>query len=218
MNQHKPAGCQEELDKLKIPDRDKAHLLLEEANKRNPGPWYAHSKQVAFAAEKISHYHPRMDPEIGYILGLLHDIGRREGVFGMRHVYDGYQFLTQEGYPDAARICLTHSYPIPDVDYGATYWDCTQVQRDFVQGVLEHIEYSPYDRLIQFCDSICLPSGPVLMEKRLVDIALRYGINQYTLLKWRAFFQTQRELEAEIGRSVYDLLPGVVENTFNNNL
>lgn len=199
---------------MKIPDREEAHRYLEEANERNPGPWYAHSIEVASAAEKIARQHPEMDPEISYVMGLLHDIGRREGVYGMRHVFDGYQFLTQEGYPDAARVCLTHSYPIPKVEYGATCWDGNLEQRDFVQNFLNNTKYTSYDRLIQFCDSICLPSGPVLMEKRLVDVTLRYGFNQNTLQKWRAFIEIQRELEAKIDGSVYSLLPGVGENTF----
>jgi hypothetical protein len=201
---------------MKVPTRARALRYLHEANAQNPGPWVEHSKHVALAAVKIAQHHPAMDPDLAYMVGLLHDIGRREGVFGMRHVYDGYVFLEQEGYPDAARFCVTHSYPIPNVAYGATAWDGTLAQRNFVQNVLDSIEYTPYDHLIQFCDSICLPSGPVLMEKRLVDVALRYGFNQYTLKKWRALFRIQREFETVIGKSIYGLLPGVMDNTFTS--
>ena len=203
---------------MRIPDRIKAFQYLKEANRRNPGLWIEHSRQVALAAEKIAHHHPEMNPENAYIMGLLHDIGRREGVYGMRHVYDGYNFLIQEGYPDAARICITHSYPIPNVEFGSNHWDGTQAQRDFVMSFLSGIEYTPLDQLIQFCDSICLPSGPVLMEKRLVDVALRYGFNHHALENWQAFFRIQREFEAVIGESVYNLLPEVVDNTFERNL
>jgi len=45
-------------------------------------------------------------------------------------------------------------------------------------------------------------------------VALRYGINDFAVAKWKATFQIKQDFEAVIGRSIYDLLPGVVENTF----
>jgi len=52
------------------------------------------------------------------------------------------------------------------------------------------------------------------MEVRLVDVALRHGVNAYTVARWEAYRGLLREVEGIIGRSVYGLLPGVVENTF----
>ena len=132
----------------------------------------------------------------------------------MRHVIDGYHFLMDEGYPDAAQICLTHSYPIPDVGAGSGKWDGTKAEEEFVANFLAESAYSPYDRLIQLCDALCLPNGPVLMEKRLLDVSLRHGFNDFTIRKWQAFFDIQAEFEETIGQSIYSLLPGVVENTF----
>ena len=63
-------------------------------------------------------------------------------------------------------------------------------------------------------DALALPSGFCLIEKRLLDVALRRGFNAYTRDKWKAFLQIQQDFEAVIGQSIYDLLPGVVENTF----
>jgi hypothetical protein len=174
----------------------------------------AHSIQVGEAAQRIAAAHPELDPEKAYIFGLLHDIGRREGVSDMRHVLDGYNFLLTEGYPEAARICLTHSYPIADVGARSGKWDGTAEEESFVADFLAKIEFTPYDRLIQLCDAICLPSGPVLMEKRLLDVTLRHGFNDFTTRKWRAFFDIQKEFEIAISGSIYSLLPGVVENTF----
>jgi hypothetical protein len=199
---------------MKIPTRQQAEAYLVEAEQLNPGSWIDHSREVALAAQAIANHHPDLDPETAYILGLLHDIGRREGVTDMRHVIDGYNFLLAEGYPYAARASLTHSFPLPEADSGAGKWDCDQEQVDYVQSYLLEIEYSPYDRLIQLCDAICLPSGPVLMEKRLIDVALRHGFNQFTLAKWQSFFLIQNDFEKVIGQSIYNLLPRVVENTF----
>jgi hypothetical protein len=199
---------------MEIPTRQQAEDYLAEAEECNPGPWVAHSIQAAEAAQRIATAHPDLDAENAYILGLLHDIGRREGIAGMRHVMDGYYFLTTEGYPDAARICLTHSYPIQDVNAGSSPWDGSVGERKFVAEYLAKIEYTAYDRLIQLCDAICLPSGPVLMEKRMVDVTMRYGPNEFITQKWQAFFAIREDFEAMIGKSIYSLLPGVVENTF----
>ena len=199
---------------MDIPTRQQADNYLEEASNNNPGPWVDHSIQAAESAERIAVAHSGLDPESAYVLGLLHDIGRREGIAGMRHVIDGYNFLIAEGYADAARICLTHSYPIADVNAGSSPWDGSTNERKFVAEYLAEIEYTTYDRLIQLCDAICLPTGPVLMEKRLLDVTLRYGPNKFTTRKWQAFFGIQKDFEKAIGQSIYRLLPQVVENTF----
>ncbi len=67
---------------MTIPTLTQAQTLLAEAETRNPGPWVAHSINVARAAQLIAERHPDLDPDRAYILGLLHDIGRREGVTG----------------------------------------------------------------------------------------------------------------------------------------
>lgn len=199
---------------MKIPALADAQAILQEAGRLNPGQWEDHSRQVAAAAQAIAACHPQMDAGAAYVLGLLHDIGRRVGVTSMRHVIDGYRYLISLGYEDAARVCLTHSYPVKDAACGSSAWDGSPTEYDFVQAYLDRIEFTPYDRLIQLCDSIAMPSGACLMEKRLVDVVLRYGFNHCTLRKWGAFFQIKDEFEGAIGRSIYTVLPGVVENTF----
>jgi hypothetical protein len=199
---------------MKIPSLQQTEELLLEAQQLNPGPWVEHSRHVAQAAQAIAACHPDLDDQAAYILGCLHDIGRRFGVTGMRHALDGYRFLQSKGYPDAARICLTHSHPIKTAASGSARWDTTQEEYDFVQAYLDEIEYDLYDRLIQLCDSLAMSSGFCLMEKRLVDVVMRYGMPPLTLLKWEAYFQIKADFERQIGRSIYSLLPGVVENTF----
>jgi HD superfamily phosphodiesterase len=76
------------IQNMKIPTLDVAERLLKEAETRNPGPWVAHSKNVALAAKCIAE-HSNLDAEAAYIMGLLHDIGRREGITKMRHTLDG---------------------------------------------------------------------------------------------------------------------------------
>lgn len=199
---------------MKIPSLDEAESLLQEAQSLNSGPWGAHSRYVAQAAQAIAQYLDNVDPQAAYILGCLHDIGRRFGVTGMRHVMDGYRFLLSKGFEDAARISLTHSYPIKTAACGSAQWDGSEEEYEFVQSYLDGIEYTPYDRLIQLCDSLAMSTGFCLLEKRLVDVVLRYGFVPLTVQKWKAYFQIKDDFDRQLGRSVYSLLPGVIENTF----
>ena len=202
---------------MKIPTRKEAETLLNEVAKRNPGPWTSHSAYVAKAAEIIAAHHPRLNPEVAYILGYLHDLGRSEGVTHMRHIIDGYRLLHDRGFDDAARACMTHSFPLQDVNAVFGKWDCTPQEFEFAKTYLSETEYNDYDRLIQLCDALALPSGFCLIEKRLVDVALRYGPNGYTVPKWTAVLNLLKRFEDLIGRSIYSILPGVVENTFGFN-
>ncbi|MCE5284324.1 MAG: HD domain-containing protein [Pelosinus sp.] len=197
-----------------MPTRADAISMLNEAEKLNPGKWVQHSLYVAQAAEAIGMAHPRLNGEEAYVLGCLHDIGRRSGITYMRHAYDGYDFLSEQGYDDAARICLTHTFWFKGTyDYPGER-DCSFEEIEFVNSYLSAIEYDEYDWLIQLCDCLALPTGFCLLEKRLVDIAIRYGTTKYTAEKWRQLFEIKNLFEQEIGQSIYNLLPGVRENTF----
>ena len=199
---------------MNIPERAEAERLLSEAEAKNPGGWADHARYVALAAKNIAEVHPELDAEAAYILGLLHDVGRQEGVTGMRHALDGYIFLQGLGFEDAARICLTHSHPLQNVHAVFGTWDCSPEEFKFVEAYLMGLEYTAYDKLIQLCDALALSTGICLLEKRCMDVALRYGVTELTVPKWRATFKVKSEFEGAIGRSIYSVLPGVVENTF----
>ncbi len=202
---------------MKIPNLEESQNLLFEAEKLNPGPWVQHSIYVAQAAEAIAKLHPTLDPTAAYILGTLHDIGRRVGVMDLRHLPEGYRFLSTRGFEDAAQISLTHAFPVKDIHVITGEWDCSVQDFEFVKAYLSQVEYSDYDRLIQLCDALALPTGFCLIEKRLVDLAFRYGVDHHTLPRWKGYFNNQQEFERIIGRSIYSVLPGVIENTFGFN-
>jgi len=193
---------------LLLPSIEEAHALLLDAERMNPGAWAAHSRFVARAAASIAAAVPGMDANAAYIVGLLHDIGRREGVMDMYHILTGYRYLMGLGYPDAARICLTHCFPLQDIRAVGDNWDGTPEELAFVAGYIEPLVYDDYDRLIQLCDALALPDGFCLLEQRFVDVALRRGINDFTLDRWRATFEIMRSFEARCASSIYSLLPG----------
>jgi len=199
-----------------IPTIPEAHERLDQAGRRNPGPWVDHAKVAGDAARVIAILHPSLEPDHAYVLALLHDIGRgasRPGVADVRHILDGYQLMRDRGFDECARICLTHSFPIKRTAAFAAAWDCPPEEQQFVQDYLDSAEYTTYDRLVQLCDALALPSGVCLIE-RLVDVALRHGFNALTQAKWQAIFALESEFSGALGASIYSVLPNVVVNTF----
>lgn len=201
---------------ISFPSLAESKLLLEEGRLLNPGPWAEHSIHVGKAAELIAQNCPNLNSELASILGILHDIGRRFGVTSMRHSLDGYHFLAQKGYIIPAKICITHSFPYKNVNAVFGNWDCNDEEFNFVKSFLDNIEFDDYDRLIQLCDALALPQGFCLMEKRMIDVALRHGLNEYIVQKWQETFKIQKYFENKLGKSLYSILPGVVENTFDH--
>lgn len=201
-----------------VPKLEEAQILLEEAGALNPGAWINHSKYVAESARLIAEETKELNPEVAYILGLLHDIGRREGITDMHHIISGYNFLKAKNFNEAAKICLTHPFLVKKIECYSGKWDCSELEIEFIKEYLSSIEFNEYDKLIQFCDAIALPSGFCLIEKRMVDVVLRYGINDLTIEKWKITMELKRHFESKIEKSIYTILPGVVENTFDLNI
>lgn len=197
-----------------VPSVEEAKLLLKEAEKLNPGPWVDHSIYAGQAAELIARNCDDMNSDTALVLGMLHDIGRRFGFTNMRHSIDGYNFALEKGFDMLAKICLTHSFNFKDIKTSFGTWDCSDEEYNFVKNYIDSVAYDDYDRLIQLCDALALPNGFCLMEKRMVDVALRHGIHEHILPKWKAAFETKEYFEKKMGKSIYSVLPGVVENTF----
>ena len=95
--------------------------------------------------------------------------------YGLMHDIGRYAGVTSEKHLiDGYRFCLEH----------------------FVKNAV----YDDYDRLVQLCDSLALPSGFCLLE--------------IMAERWRRILEIRDMFEKKINGSIYDLLPGVEENTF----
>lgn len=200
----------------RLPSKERAEQELLEASQLNPGPWVGHSKNTGYACQYIAEKCPDLNPEKAYIIGLLHDIGRRGGIMSVRHIIDGYRYCMAQGWEDAARGCMTHSFMIKNVDSEIGVWDISNDDREMMKQTLDSITYNDYDRLLQLCDSLALDSGFCLLEKRFVDVTRRYGVCKYTVARWNAVFEIKEYFEKIIGKSIYDILPDVKENTFRD--
>lgn len=196
---------------MAVPTPAEAESLLREAEQLNPGPWVAHSRNVALAAQFIAQRHPQLDPERAHTLGLLHDIGRRTGPNKDRHILDGYEYLRGLGYDDAARIALTHSFVIPALATLQGDWDGTPAEWERLRVALAGAKQTEEDRLLQLCDSLALADGFCTVHERLVDVALRYSVNDQTIAKWRAALDLKRHFDQACGLNIYRLLPGLCE-------
>ena len=194
-------------------NRDQALALLQWAGEQNPGPWTDHSLHAARAALEIAR-RCGLDGERAWVLGALHDIGRWEGVRDLHHTIAGYRLLMEKGDEGAARICLTHSFPLPDPSAYLGEWDVSEAERAFITEFIARARMDDFDRLIQLCDALCLPQGVCLIEKRLIDVALRHGVSERTPEKWRAIFAIRDEFERRMGASVYAPFDEAVSNTF----
>ncbi|MBR5536106.1 MAG: HDOD domain-containing protein [Clostridia bacterium] len=187
---------------------------LEKGYEINPTRWVDHARYTGEAARNIAEA-AGLDGEKAYVLGLLHDIGRRWGFSGIRHIVDGYNYAMEKGWDDVARISMTHSFAenIPNIN--PSMMDMTREELEFTKSYLANIEFDDYDRLMHMCDNIALHSGYVLMEKRMIDISMRHGVHEGTVKRWQELFEIKDYFEKKMGRSIYSVLPGVVENTFD---
>ncbi len=194
-----------------LPTAEEAMRELKLAGELNPGPWVKHSVNVGIAAKKIAEKIPSMNPEKAYILGLLHDIGRRVGIVDIpTHVYEGYRYCMGKGWDEAARICMTHSYLRMRDEFACE----PETERE--KTIMEYVtncEADDYDRLIQLCDSLAVDYGFVILEKRFVDVTRRYGIMEGYIKGWEIAFAVKESFEKEMGCSVYDILPDVGRTT-----
>lgn len=186
-----------------IPTREEALALLAEAEPHNPGPWGDHSRTAAHCAEKIAAA-CGLDPDKAFVLGLLHDIGRRFGKRHLGHVSDGYSYMTELGYDEVARICLSHSFNDQSLESYIGHRDTTPEETALIETNLAAMVYDEYDRLIQLCDSLADASGVVDIEERMNDVKRRYG--SYPQDKWDNNLALKAHFEQLAGRSIYEVV------------
>ena len=190
-----------------LPTVEEALYELKLAEDLNPGPWVRHSINVGIAARNIAEKVSWLNPEKAYIVGLLHDIGRRVGVVDIpTHVYEGYQYCMEKGWDEAARVCMTHSYLRMQDEFS---YEPESKQEKAIKAFIMDCQADDYDKLIQLCDSLAVDYGFVILEKRFVDVTRRYGIMEGYIKGWEVAFSIKECFEKEMGCSIYDVLPDV---------
>ena len=173
-----------------------------------------HCRMVSEFARKIAVF-AGMDGDKAYVLGLLHDCGKRkkEQTDNIFHGQEGYDFLMSLGYPKAAQICMTHTFPdknfnVEEVGYPAQWMIKAK-------EILNGLEYDDYDRLIQLCDKMSAGASAVTVEERALAIKEFYakeGSDTYNVTdeRYKALLKEGQELKAYFdklcGRDVYEII------------
>lgn len=184
-----------------MPTRAEAEKILEEAGRCNFGPWVNHSRITAKCAEKIAELCEDLDSEKAYILGLLHDIGRKFGVRHLGHVSDGYKYMMSLGYDEVAKICLTHSFNNSTIQEYIGKFDVSDEELELIETALAKVNMDDYDKLIQLCDALAGSGGVLNIEDRMRDVKQRYGY--YPQEKWNSNIRLKNYFEKKTGNNIY---------------
>lgn len=193
---------------------ERAEYELNKAYKLNPTDWAKHSKYVAKACKIIAERCEDLDEEKAYIYGLLHDIGRYAGITSERHLIDGYKYCINYGWEKLAQICISHAFMIQDIETAIGEFDINEEDYNFMKEFIKNAKYDDYDLLVQLCDSLAMTTGFCILEKRFIDVAIRYGTFKHSALRWKRIFEIKKYFESKIGISIYKLLPNITESIF----
>lgn len=137
---------------------------------------------------------------------MLHDIGRRFGVAQLAHVYNGYHYLLELGYQDAAKIALTHSFVHGKIENYLGKFDISKEKQEELVLLLQKTQFDDYDYLIQLCDAIAGADGIVSLEERMEDVKSRYGY--YPQEMWDKTVELKRYFENKMQKNLYDIVKG----------
>ena len=160
--------------------------------------------EAAHCAEKIAEACGDMDTEKAYVLGLLHDIGRKFGIRHLGHVSDGYSYMLSLGYDEAARICLTHSFNNQRLDEYIGKNDTSAEEFALIEKALKEMLMDEYDKLIQLCDALAGSEDVLNIEERMLDVKNRYGF--YPQAKWDSNMNLKLYFEQKAGKDIYDIV------------
>ena len=95
------------------------------------------------------------------------------------------------------------------INFPAKFTTHVRFLADFILGA----DYTAYDRLAQLVDYLALPTGFCIIEKRMVDVGRRHGVDAGSIARWNRVFELKEEFDREIGGNLYMLLPGIAENS-----
>lgn len=188
-----------------IPNRDKIVSYLEEGYKKNPGDWIIHLWVVGKTCENIAK-ELGLDPDIALACGSLHDLGKARGAKDADHFYQTYKILRADSYFFPARIGLTHSFLIKNVDSYVGCWNISDQKKDFVKNFLAHTEYTDYDLLVQLLDGM-ITSQYLGIEKRSDKILAKHGRNPYFDERKARLYELEAYFQSKLSKPIKDYLP-----------
>lgn len=168
--------------------------------------WVKHCIYVGVGAGRIASK-LGLDSDYAQALGYVHDIGRK--ISHPNHTIAGYKYMISEGYHEEARSCLTHSFIDNNIYYTAGGIPEGQDRFDYMNSFLQNTQLTIYDNIVQMCDLFCLETGFTTIERRLLDITVRKGVFDNSLLHLEKTMELRGRLEEMMGCSLYELFPEI---------
>ena len=168
--------------------------------------WVKHCIYVGLGAGRIA-AKLGIDSDYAIALGYVHDIGRK--ISHPNHTIAGYKYMIEEGFPEEARSCLTHSFIDNNIYYTAGGIPEGQDRFLYINSFLNGTEVTIYDNIVQMCDLFCLETGFTTIERRLLDITVRKGVFDNSLLHLEKTMELRKRLEDMMGCSLYELFPEI---------
>ncbi len=192
---------------MKLTSEEALNMLENARGKTLSDGWIDHSICVGNTAGTIARQ-LGLEIEKAKTLGYIHDIGKSVGEFS-NHVLNGYKYMKNLGYDDEyANICLTHSYLNNDyMCVAGGIPDDVPFRTEFIKT---H-QYTMYEKIINLCDLMCL-KNPITLEKRLIDLIVRYGVHENTVYHIKEAQKLKKYFDDILGYNVYELFPNIVEN------
>lgn len=196
------------MENIDISETENALYLINAYYSNKNMRWIKHSINVAVCAYTIASCISGdiIDSQLAFRCGLLHDIGRFVPNSFMKHVINGYKLLTSKGYHKEAEVCLTHSFYLNNAKYYQGINDCSRQEVDFINSFLCNHSLDIYDKLIQLCDALATCDGVCIIEKRLVDVAMRIGFGEYTIEIWKEIFSRKEDFDNLCGMDIYNVI------------
>lgn len=171
---------------------------------------FRHCVTAGNAACRIASCIPTMDPQLAFTYGLLHDIGK----FGLdpsesyKHPRRGYEIL-KDTDPQAAIICLTHSFPCMDAkDYIEYYCHGDNQEAELLISLLSKVEQNAYIPLIQLCDKLSNLDWCMSLEAKFEWYQKKHpnSNSEAVMRNFRTYHAIKANLEQQIGEDLYTFL------------
>ena len=174
------------------------------------GPWIAHSKSVAEFAEKValemSKNGHKIDADMAYACGLLHDVGRCEAAkTDMHHTVAGYEILKERGLLVPAEVALSHTfYGYGKVAYDEYWREMSADDIELITNFMSGHETSDYDRLVQLADNMAAGSGVMSIDARFVHVFTRHK-REHAAEYLAILYELKNYFDQKCGKNVYEL-------------
>lgn len=188
-----------------IPNKDRIISYLDEAYEKNPGDWIIHLWTIGKTAYNMAG-ELGLDKDIAFACGALHDIGKMTGAKDAAHFYQGYKILRSDSYFFPARIALSHSFQIKNVDAYVGDWNIDADKKEFVADFLENTSYNDYDLLIQLLDGL-IKTEYLGIDERAKGVRQNHGDNPYFDQRIKKLYELEDYFQNKLQNPIKSYLP-----------